>query len=107
MSNTITLDKKFEMAYNCAVNIIKRRNASGANVKYSVGYEDINPFEEERAIGSILSTLNIDQLTQIAKLAIEQKKSEQYQPRKDAADFLLGKCRMAICIKEKETTASC
>ena len=79
MSNTITLDKKFEMAYNCAVNIIKRRNASGANVKYSVGYEDINPFEEERAIGSILSTLNIDQLTQIAKLAIEQKKSEQYR----------------------------
>ena len=107
MSKTISLEKKFEVAYECAVNIIKRRKASGANVKFSVGYDDINPFEEERAIVEILNNLSIEELAKVCELAIEQKKAENYQPRKDAADFILGKCRIASFAKEKEASLSC
>ena len=107
MSNKTKLEEKFKSAYQHAVNIISRRNASGPNVKFCVGYDDINVFEESKYLDNIIKYLSDDEIEQMKSLAMSQANLETYEPRKDAAILIANRCRAIKSIKEKEASLSC
>ena len=99
MSNTISLEQKFNKIFETAINLIAHRASRGPNVKFSIG-DYGNPFELNKSINSALKNLSDFELKRMREIALAQSKKETFQLRKDAAYEIASRCMSLIGRKE-------
>ena len=99
MSNTNSLEQKFNKIFETSITLIAQRASKGPNVKFSVG-DYGNPFELNKSINSVLNNLSDAELKRMREIALAQSKNETFQLRKDAAYEIASRCMSLIGTKE-------